>query len=49
MRDGERPINEKFIIGAIKAFPGYKLGDLFYVAPDRNEMTVKDDRELIRR
>jgi len=34
VRDGERTINEKFIIGAIKAFPRYKLGDLFYVAPD---------------
>jgi len=30
---GKRHINEKFIIGAIKAFPGYKLDDLFYVVP----------------
>jgi hypothetical protein len=28
---GERHINEKFILGAIKAFPEYKLGELFYV------------------
>ena len=31
VRHGERPINQKFIIGAMKAFPGYKLDDLFYV------------------
>jgi len=34
VRQGRRPINEKFIIGSIKAFPGYKLDDLFYVAPE---------------
>ena len=34
VRRGKRPINEKFISGAIKAFPGHKLDDLFYVAPD---------------
>ena len=33
VRQGKRPISEKFITGAIKAFPEYKLGDLFYVAP----------------
>ena len=31
VRNGERPINEKFILGAVKAFPGYSLDDLFYV------------------
>jgi len=36
VRDGKHPINEKFIIGALKAFPGYKLGELFYVVPDNN-------------
>ena len=34
VRKGERGINQKFIIGAIKAFPGYKLDDLFYVSED---------------
>ena len=34
VRQGKRPIHEKFIIGAIEAFPGYKLDDLFYVDPD---------------
>ncbi|MBA7613564.1 hypothetical protein ES703_20815 [subsurface metagenome] len=31
---GKRNINQKFIIGAMKAFPGYKLDDLFYLAPE---------------
>ncbi len=37
VRQGRRPINEKFIIGALKAFPGYKIDDLFHVAPDRSQ------------
>ncbi len=31
VKQGKRGINQKFIIGATKAFPGYKLDDLFYV------------------
>ena len=38
--DGKRDIGEKFIIGAVKAFPGNKLDDLFYVVPDGSEMTL---------
>jgi hypothetical protein len=34
VRQGKRPISQKFIIGTIKAFPEYKLDDLFYTAPD---------------
>ncbi len=34
VRGGKRHINQKFILGATKAFPGYKLYDLFYLAPD---------------
>ena len=37
VRQGKRPIHEKFIIGAIEAFPGYKLDDLFYVDPDGSQ------------
>ena len=32
VRGGERSVNQKFIIGAIRAFPGYRLDDLFYLA-----------------
>ncbi len=37
VRKGERGINRKFMIGAAKAFPGYKLDDLFYVAPEGSQ------------
>ena len=34
VREGKRHINEKFIIGAKKAFPGHKFDDLFYFTPE---------------
>ena len=34
VRKGERGIHERFIVGATKAFPGYKLDDLFYMSQD---------------
>jgi len=34
VREGKRRINQKFIIGAKKAFPNYRLDDLFYVYPE---------------
>jgi len=33
VKEGKRHINQKFIVGAIKAFPRHKLDDLFYLAP----------------
>lgn len=35
VRQGKRTINEKFIIGTVKAFPEYDFGDLFYVIRGR--------------
>jgi hypothetical protein len=34
VREGKRRINQKFIVGAVKAFPGYRLDDLFYLTLD---------------
>ncbi len=34
VRRGDRNISGTFILGALKAFPGYKLDDLFYVSED---------------
>ena len=34
VREGKRRINQKFIVGAAKVFPGYRLDDLFYLSPD---------------
>ena len=33
VREDKRSINQKFIIGAAKAFPGRKFEELFYLAP----------------
>ena len=32
VREGKRSINQKFIVGAKKAFPDCRLEDLFYLA-----------------
>ena len=34
VRQGTRQINQKFIIGAARAFPNHKLADLFYLVPE---------------
>ena len=34
VREGKRRINQKFIVGAIMAFPGCKFDELFYLAPE---------------
>ena len=39
VREGKRNINQKFIVGAIKAFPGHKLDDLFYLVPELPPVT----------
>lgn len=45
VRQGVRYINQKFIIGAIRAFPEYRLDELFYLvavspADNRHETAV---------
>ena len=42
VRQGKRHINQKFIIGAIRAFPSSKLDDLFYL--DLEMPTVNNNR-----
>ncbi len=34
VREGSRRINQKFIVGATKAFPNCRLDDLFYLVPE---------------
>ena len=41
VREGKRSINQKFIAGAIKAFPNYKLDDLFYLVPSPPNVNSK--------
>ncbi len=41
VREGKRGINQKFVIGAKKAFPSYRFEDLFYLADERdNDLTI---------
>jgi len=47
VRQGKRGINEKFIIGAAKAFPGYKFDDLFYVAPNNYVAKMPKQQRVI--
>jgi len=37
IRRGERGIHGRFILGAIRAFPAYKLDDLFYVSEESQD------------
>jgi hypothetical protein len=41
VRQGKRPINEKFIIGTMRAFPEYKLDDLFCIVPAGRQYGAK--------
>jgi len=48
VREGKRRINQKFIVGAIKAFPNHKLEELFYLSSepeDEQSVTEKPGRE----
>ncbi len=44
VQEGKRKINCKFIIGAIKAFPGCSFDDLFYFVP---EVPVGNDSRVV--
>ena len=37
VRQGNRRINEKFIIGTMRAFPEYGLSNLFYLVPEAGQ------------
>ncbi len=42
VRQGKRRINQKFVVGAIKAFPNYSLDDLFYLVLESPTVSKKD-------
>jgi len=37
--EGQRHIGQKFIVGAIKAFPSRQFNELFYLAPESSCMS----------
>jgi len=40
VREGKRHINQKFIVGAVRAFPDYRLDELFYLAPEKTDSVI---------
>jgi len=46
VREGKCNISQRFIIGALRTFPEYKLNDLFYFAPDGQVMTQPKRKPL---
>ena len=44
VRGGKRGINQRFIVGAIKAFPERRLDDLFYLASEEPIMASSNKR-----
>lgn len=47
VREGKRRINQKFIVGATKAFPNHKLDELFYLAPEsEGEQSVREKQRM---
>ena len=47
VREGKRSINQKFIVGAIKAFPECRLEDLFYLVPEHQEERAVVEKERV--
>ncbi len=45
VREGKRQINQKFIVGAMKAFPNHKLDDLFYLTSETPSVTKSQNRQ----
>lgn len=44
VKQGKRRISEKFIIGAIKAFPEYGFDDLFYLDSEDEQLSTRKQR-----
>jgi hypothetical protein len=44
VREGKRSINQKFIVGAIRAFPDRGLEELFYLVPDSRDRRLAKER-----
>jgi len=47
VKEGKRNINQKFLVGAIKAFPGHKLDDLFYLVPASPPITIHQGSAIL--
>ena len=48
VKTGKRNINQKFITGAIKAFPQYRLDQLFYLAIEARSANSEEENTATR-
>ena len=48
VRTGKRHINQKFITGALKAFPQYRLDQLFYLALEAQSVNQEASNPTVR-
>ena len=49
VREGKRRVNQKFIVGAVKAFPGRRFDELFYLTPEPSAVIKNPHPEGTRR
>ena len=47
MCEGTRSINQKFIVGTVKAFPAHRLDELFYLVPDSKEGRGVEEKQRV--
>jgi hypothetical protein len=48
VREGKRGINEKFIIGAKRAFPASRLDELFYFTNEQSPPVAQRERPVVK-
>jgi len=48
VKTGKRNINQKFITGAVKAFPQYRLDQLFYLALEARAANIDEGNPVTR-
>jgi hypothetical protein len=46
VKEGKRGINEKFIVGAKKAFPECRMDELFYFSSDAAAGSIEGERKF---
>ena len=48
VKTGKRKINQKFITGAVKAFPQYRLDQLFYLSLEARATNIDEGNPVAR-
>jgi len=48
VKTGKRSINQKFITGAVRAFPQYRLDQLFYLSLEARATNIEEENPVTR-